>query len=160
MDEAHLDNALPTTDPTQNFNVAASAPARTRKEIIQLAIEAEERRLALQEGIEGQKPSPFTSSPPKEVEAKGAFTLRNAAKLLRQELIKLQLWMENQGWLYKKTPNGRYFSAPERVSDGHFHTSESLAGMDSTRKWSDQIMLTPKGLAHLGLALKNSGGAA
>ena len=143
---------------TQNFNTTALAPALTRKEIIQIAIDAEERRLALQEGIESQSPAPLTSARP--AGAKKAFTLRDAAKTLQQKPVDFQLWMEAQGWLYKKTPNGMYFSVPEKVSEGYFHTRESLAKLGGSRTWSDQIMLTPKGLDHLSLLLKNAGMAA
>ncbi|OGT89439.1 MAG: hypothetical protein A2514_16020 [Gammaproteobacteria bacterium RIFOXYD12_FULL_61_37] len=124
----------------------------SRKDLLQLAIDAEERRITLQKRVDDLR---LTAGLFDRLEAaEGAFTLQSAAKILQQGPSKFTARLQEKGWIGHRSISGPLHPAQDKIDEGFFHTRETLSKFDPAMRWTGKILLTPKGLANLGLLLK------
>lgn len=121
----------------------------SRIQLIQIAMEAEEERLLLEAKVEEQTPK--VEALERISEAEGAVTLTNAAKILQQQPRKFNDWLHSVGWIYRRLGRNQWTAYQHHIQTGRL-THKVNAYIDSETgesKISEQVMITPKGIAKL-----------
>lgn len=84
-------------------------------------------------------------------EAEGAVTLTNAAKILQQQPRKFNDWLHSVGWIYRRLGRNQWTAYQHHIQTGRL-THKVNAYIDNETgesKISEQVMITPKGIAKL-----------
>ena len=123
----------------------------SRMQLIQLAMEAEEEKLALEAKVEEQAPK--VEALERIAEAEGALTLTDAAKVLQQPPLKFNDWLHSKDWIYRRMGRSRnqWTAYQTRIKSGHLtHKIRYYPDPETGEsKVSEQVMVTPKGIAKL-----------
>jgi phage antirepressor YoqD-like protein len=85
----------------------------------------------------------------------GALCLTNAAKILQVGPKVLSLWMQEHGWIYRRTEGGDLVAYQKRIDQGlleHKVTRVEQGAKKETIR--EQVLITPKGLAALAVAFE------
>lgn len=129
---------------------AASAnPAQlSRLDLIRIAMEAEQERLALTSKVDEMKPD--VDAFHRLAKSDGSFCITDAAKALNQQPKRLFDYLKAKGWIYRRVGGKHWLGYQDKVQSGmlaHITTTISLA--DGTDRLKEQVVITPKGLARL-----------
>jgi prophage antirepressor-like protein len=91
--------------------------------------------------------------------ADGLLGIREAAKALGVQERRFTRWLVENDWCFRSHGAQRLLGYAERVKQGFLdHKVKTITGRDGEDKVVEQVMVTPKGLAHL--AKRFNGGAA
>jgi len=80
----------------------------------------------------------------------GSMCIRDAAKDLQMRPTDLTGWLSANKWIYKRTGKANWIAYQERIQSGHLeHKVHISTREDGTEKITEQVRVTPKGLAKL-----------
>lgn len=142
-------------DRWQELESAARAPAAhlSRVDILKLALDSEEKRLALEHQVSELAPKAaaldrFTAS-------EDAVTMTQAAKLLGVKRETLTNWMNANGWIYRQ--NGTWVPYRQHIENGRLqykeaHYTDEKTGQECLKPYCH---IFPKGLAKLAEVFAN-----
>lgn len=138
---------------------AVDLASMSRLELIKYAIAVEEKRLDAKRRVEELRPGAELLD--RIAAAEGAFSLHGTARILQQGPNNFCAWLHELGWITRRSPNGRYIASPEKVEAGLLRNgvlppkrkTQSQPEPDGGKK-HDRVIVTPKGLALLGLILR------
>lgn len=81
--------------------------------------------------------------------ADGSLCLRDAAKTLQINPSKLNARLQADGWIYRRPGKGAYTAYQSKIQQGLLVHKVTLIQMDEGDKITEQVRVTPKGLAAL-----------
>jgi phage antirepressor YoqD-like protein len=82
--------------------------------------------------------------------ATGALCPTDAAKALKIKPTDLFTYLRNHDWIYRRHGRGAYVGYQDRTRAGLLeHRVTTIRRPDGTEKLVEQVLITPKGLAHL-----------
>ncbi len=122
----------------------------TRLQLIELALIAEQERIALEDKVSVLEPK--AEALDRIAEAEGNMNITQAAKTLQMSPKRLFAWMSRNGWIYRR-PGGHEWVAyqPKIVSGYMEHKVVEIGRHDGdTPKIVTQAQVTPKGITKLG----------
>lgn len=124
-------------------------PSRlSRLQLIELALIAEQERIALEEKVQVLEPK--AAALERIAEAEGNMNITQAAKTLQMPPKRLFAWLSVNGWIYRR-PGGREWCAYQsRIVAGYMEHKVIEIGSAEEPKIATQAMVTPKGLTRLG----------
>lgn len=112
-----------------------------------------EKVLALESTVAEQGPK--VKALERLAEAEGAICITDAAKALQVQPQKLFAWMSERGWIYKRNGKKNWLAYQPRLQQGvlmHKISTDYLP--DGTERVRERVLVTPRGLARLGVLLE------
>ncbi|GGE68249.1 anti-repressor protein [Paenalcaligenes hominis] len=108
-----------------------------------------EKVIALETKVEEQAPK--VEALERISEAEGAVTLTNAAKILQQQPRKFNDWLHSIGWIYRRLGRNQWTAYQQHIQTGRLthKVNAYIDGETGESKISEQVMVTPKGIAKL-----------
>lgn len=80
----------------------------------------------------------------------GSLCVTNAAKALQIQPKVLFAWLSQNKWMYRRAGGGSWVAYQDRIQSGHLeHKVTEVTRQDGSGKISEQVRVTPKGLAKL-----------
>jgi phage antirepressor YoqD-like protein len=136
------------------------APAElSRLDLIQLALQAEQERVALVAHVD--ELTPKAEALDRLTVADGAMSITNAAKVLGVPPRRLFAWLSEHQWLYRRPGSATWTAYQSRLQVGYLVCRvTTIERGDGTDKVVEHVQVTPKGLAKLSQALAIEGTAA
>ena len=120
----------------------------SRMQLLQMAMEAEQERLALEGRVQAMKPDVDAFA--RIAGADGSLCITDAAKALQMAPKRLIEYMAQHGWIYRRHGGGNYLGYQSRVVSGDVtHKVTSVTMADGSERITEQVRVTPKGLANL-----------
>ena len=120
----------------------------SRMQLLQMAMEAEQERLALEGRVQAMKPDVDAFA--RIAGADGSLCITDAAKALQMAPKRLIEYMAQHGWIYRRHGGGNYLGYQARVVSGDVtHKVTSVTMADGSERITEQVRVTPKGLANL-----------
>lgn len=139
--------AQPVVDPIAVLN----DPAAMRG----LLLTYTEKVLALQAVVAEQQPK--VESFERLMGAKGTLCLRDAAKALSIQPIKLNRWMQEHKWIYRRTGHNTLTGYQDKIQAGLLHHKvaevRTLSDLGDEPRIVEQVRVTGKGLCKLAMLL-------
>lgn len=112
-----------------------------------------EKVLALQATVAEQQPK--VDSFERLMGARGSLCLRDAAKALQLQPLKLNQWLQQHKWIYRRVGNGGFLAYQDRLQSGYLthRTAELRSSYDLSDqpRVVEQVRVTAKGLCKLAL---------
>lgn len=136
-----LENQIARRDPMEVLN----DPSAMRG----LLLTYSEKVLELQDKVEEQAPK--VEAHDRIADSTGTLCLRDAAKALQMQPLKLNQWMNANGWIYRRPGKGSWIAYQDRIQSGHL-THKLTPYIDQNtgdNKVSEQVRVTGKGLTLL-----------
>ena len=122
--------------------------ALSKMDILKLAMESEEGRLAAVAQLAIAKPK--VAALDLIATADGMLNLQAAGKALQQKPNKFIQWMRENDWIYKRAGSTSNCARAEKFNAGYLTTkAHTVIKPDGTERLCEQVMVTPKGLAKL-----------
>ena len=121
----------------------------SRLQLLELAMQAEQERLALEHQVAEQAPQVAAL---KRISAgEGSQCITAAAKVLKVAPKKLFAWLQMNGWIYRRAGGKTFLGYQSRVNQGILEHRLNTIGSydDGTDFVAEQFLMTPKGMAHL-----------
>ncbi len=85
---------------------------------------------------------------------KGAMCITNTAKTLQRPPKEIFAWLEEHKWIYRRTSHSPFVAYQDKLQSGYLeHKVKEVKGRDGTPRVEESVLVTPKGLARLALAL-------
>lgn len=131
--------------PAQALNPATLS----RMQLIELAMQAEQERLALEHKVEALAPKAealdrFATF------AEGSMCITNAAKALQQQPKAFFRWLQEHEWIYRRAGGSGWIGYQSRIQVGYLeHKVTTVERGDGSEKVVEQVLVTAKGLAKL-----------
>jgi phage antirepressor YoqD-like protein len=127
----------------------------TTIQILQIAMQAEQERLVLEQVVAEQKP---------QVQAfqliagsDGSICFTDAAKALQQRPRDLTAWLSAHKWIYKRAGSDSWLGYQSRVQANLIeHKTLTVERSDGSSKVVTHARITPKGLSKLALVFKEA----
>ncbi len=134
----------------QELEKQKKQPAQlSRIEILQMALESEQKLLAANERIEALEPK--AKALQRIAIADGSLCLRDAAKSLQVRPKDLADWLQANGWIYKRAGVAHWLGYQVKIQTGLLeHKVTTVSRSDGSEKVVTQVRITPKGLSRLG----------
>lgn len=127
----------------------------SRLQLIEMAMQAEQERLALENKVEVLAPK--AEALDRIATADGSLCFTDAAKTLQMRLKDLIAWLSSHKWIYQR-PGTSWIGYQDKIQSGYVeHKTNTVERSDGTEKVVTQARITPKGLAKLAEAF--GGGA-
>lgn len=121
----------------------------SRLQLIELAMQAEQERLALEAKVGELAPKAEALDRISTADV-GSLCITNAAKALQVPPKKLFSWMQEHQWIYRRAGNSGWIAYQHRIQCGWLeHKVTTVERSDGTEKVVEQVLVTPKGLAKL-----------
>ncbi|ENU62483.1 phage antirepressor KilAC domain-containing protein [Acinetobacter lwoffii] len=138
----------------QNFDPMKSlADPRVLRDLL---LGYSERIVGLEEEVQEMKPS--VEAYDRIAKADGSLCLTDAAKALQMRPKDLIAKLSSGKWIYKRAGNSHWLGYQDKVQAGYLeHKITEVTRGDGTTKITEQVRITPKGLAKLA---KDQGGTA
>lgn len=138
----------------QNFDPMRSlADPRVLRDLL---LGYSERIVGLEEEVQEMKPS--VEAYDRIAKADGSLCLTDAAKALQMRPKDLIAKLSSGKWIYKRAGNSHWLGYQDKVQAGYLeHKITEVTRSDGTTKITEQVRVTPKGLAKLA---KDQGGTA
>lgn len=136
----------------------------SRLQLIELAMQAEQERLALEVKATALEAKVTEQAPKVEALdritiADGRLNLTNTAKNLDIQPHKLTKWMNENHWIYRRVGGGGWVAYQDKIQSGYLtHKIYVATREDGTEKTCEQVMVLPKGLAKLSMLVPVGGG--
>lgn len=128
-------------------NALPMNPAQmSRMQLLQLAMQAEEERIALEHKVD--ELSPRAAVADRLAVAEGRLCIREAAKALKMAERKLILWLLEHKWLYRDM-KGKLRGYADKTPRYIEHKITPIPTDEDAEKVSLQAMITPAGLTRL-----------
>ncbi|MCM1128995.1 MAG: phage antirepressor KilAC domain-containing protein [Alistipes senegalensis] len=130
----------------------AQSPALTpanlsRMQLIQLAMEAEQERQALENKVEEMRPDCEAFA--RIAVSEGSMSLTDAAKALQVQPKAFFAWLSANGWIYRRLGTN-WIAYQEKIQQGLLeHKVTIVQRDDGSEKSVHQVRVTPKGIAKL-----------
>jgi Rha family phage regulatory protein len=131
--------------PPQALNPATLS----RMQLIELAMQAEQERLALEHKVEKLAPKAealdrFATF------AEGSMCITNAAKALQQQPKAFFRWLQEHQWIFRRPGGSGWLAYQSRIQVGYLeHKVTTVERGDGSEKVVEQVLVTAKGLAKL-----------
>lgn len=131
--------------PPQALNPATLS----RMQLIELAMQAEQERLALEHKVEALAPKAqaldrFATF------AEGSMCISNAAKALQQQPKSFFRWLQEHQWIFRRPGGSGWLAYQSRIQVGYLeHKVTTVERGDGSEKVVEQVLVTAKGLAKL-----------
>ena len=128
----------------------------TRTDILRMALNLSEERDALKVQTVQQQAAIATLVPKAEAldrisNAEGLRCVSDAAKVLKMKPTELFDWMARRGWIYRRQGGSAWIAYQDRIDGGWLVNKVStLTRPGRPDRVIDRLLVTPKGLAHLG----------
>lgn len=121
----------------------------SRLQLIELAMQAEQERLALEAKVGELAPKAEALDRISTADV-GSLCITNAAKALQVPPKKLFSWMQEHQWIYRRAGTPGWIAYQHRIQCGWLeHKVTTVERSDGTEKVVEQVLVTPKGLAKL-----------
>lgn len=132
---------------------ATLVPANlSRLQLIELAMQAEQERLALESKVVALAPK--AEALDRIADAEGAMNLTLAAKNLQIQPRRLTAWLRENQWIYRRPGGAGNVAYQTRIQSGYLtHKVSTIERSDGSEKVVEQVLVTGKGLAKLSQAL-------
>ncbi len=133
--------------------------ALSRLDLLKLAMDSEEKRLALEHKVEALAPKAealdrFATF------AEGSMCITNAAKALQQQPKAFFRWLQEHEWIYRRAGGSGWIGYQSRIQVGYLeHKVTTVERGDGSEKVVEQVLVTAKGLAKLSEHLTMKGAA-
>ncbi len=119
----------------------------SRLQLIEMAMQAEQERLALENKVEVLAPK--AEALDRIATADGSLCFTDAAKTLQMRLKDLIAWLSSHKWIYQR-PGTSWIGYQDKIQSGYVeHKTNTVERSDGTEKVVTQARITPKGLAKL-----------
>lgn len=144
-------------DRWQELEQRASNPVATltRLDLLKLAIDSEEKRLALESEVKVLAPK--AAALDRIATASGSTCITNAAKDLQMAPRSLFAWLSAHRWIYRRAGGKGWIAYQDRIQSGHLEHKVALVDRaDGSEKAVEQVLVTPKGLTLLGRSIKTA----
>lgn len=133
---------------------AAAAPRPpaelSRLEILQIAMEAEQGRLAAEAKIAIMAPQVEALHRIALTPTDASMCITDAAKHLKVKPRSILPWLQSIQWVYKRAEDGRVVAYQDRMDRGYLeHKIVEYPGRDGTTRQAPQVRVTQKGLVKL-----------
>lgn len=131
----------------------------SRTEILRMALGLSEERDALRAQATQQQATIATLEPKAQAldrlsAADGLHCITDAAKVLRIPPSKLFSWLADHDWIYRRPNGGAWIAYQDRIDGGWLVNKVStICRPGRPDRVIDRLLVTPKGLAHLGQLL-------
>lgn len=131
--------------PPQALNPATLS----RMQLIELAMQAEQERLALEHKVEALAPKAqaldrFATF------AEGSMRISNAAKALQHQPKAFFRWLQEHQWIFRRPGGSGWLAYQSRIQVGYLeHKVTTVERGDGSEKVVEQVLVTAKGLAKL-----------
>ncbi len=123
--------------------------ALSRVDLLKLALDSEEKRLALEHKVETLAPKAealdrFATF------AEGSMCISNAAKALQQQPKAFFRWLQEHQWIFRRPGGSGWLAYQSRIQVGYLeHKVTTVERGDGSEKVVEQVLVTAKGLAKL-----------
>lgn len=128
----------------------------TRMDLIKIAHDAESERLVAVAQLQAQ--APIVEGFERIAGSEGSLCLRDAAKTLQVQPMKLIRWLQEIRWIYRRAGNAPLLGYQDKIQDGYLavklSTHVNSAGED---RLSEQVRVTGKGVTKLAKLISASG---
>ncbi len=134
----------------------AAKPSRTptRLEALQMALEAEQENQRLQAEVIELKPAADALA--RLSAAEGSLCITNAAKALSVKPKQLFNWLSRNRWIYRR-PGTHWIAYAARIEQGVLeHKVSTIITSDGEERITEQVRVTPKGMAVLSKRISGS----
>lgn len=121
----------------------------SRMQLIEMAMQAEQERLALEHKVEALAPKAealdrFSAF------AEGSMCISNAAKALQMQPKALFRWLQLNQWIFRRAGGSGWLAYQARIQVGYLeHKVTTVERGDGSEKVVEQVLVTAKGLAKL-----------
>lgn len=137
------------------FDALVSAPPQqidpaqlSRMQLIELAMQAEQERIALEEKV--VEMTPKVAALDRIATADGSLCLTDAAKQLQMRPKDLIAFMSGHHWIYKRAGCSAWIGYQDRIQTGLLeHKSHIVIDGNGAERIRDQVRVTAKGIARL-----------
>lgn len=134
----------------------ARAPATDLNDPAQLRallLSYSEQHVALQEKVQALLPAQEKLD--RIAQADGSFCITNAAKLLQMRPKDLFLWLQENGWIYKRPGSASFLGYHSKTATSLLeHRITTVLRADGSEKVTEQVRVTAKGLTKLAALVK------
>lgn len=137
-------------DRWQELENTASNPVAnlTCIDLIKLALESEEKRLALEE--KNKALTADSEALNRIAKAEGSLCITDSAKTLQIRPKNLFLWLRSNKWIYKRVGCAHDCAYQDKQIQGLLeHKVTTVLRTDGSEKITEQVRVTPKGLEKL-----------
>ncbi|MBV5311386.1 phage antirepressor KilAC domain-containing protein [Chromatium okenii] len=144
-------------DRWQELEAAAAAPAPvelSRMQLIELALSAEQERLALEQHVKviQAKADAFDRLV---TSTAGSVNLTNAAKSLQMRPRELSKRLNSMHWIYKRAGGNSWVAYQDRLEEGVLEQKITVIPKpDGTKEIREQVLVTAQGLGLLAKTIK------
>lgn len=152
-------------DRWQELEARVAPPAQnpanlSRLQLIELAMQAEQERLALEVKATALEEKVAEQAP--KVQAldriatysDGSFCVRDAAKNLQVQEKRLRQWLSEHNWIYRRPMGSGWLAYSDRLKAGLLEHKITTGNKGDGGEWTDtQVRVTAKGMAKLALLL-------
>ncbi|OAJ33247.1 phage antirepressor KilAC domain-containing protein [Piscirickettsia salmonis] len=127
----------------------------SRVDILKMALEAEEEKQRLHSEVKEMQPKVEAFA--RISESTGSLCITDAAKDLQIRPKELFVWLNNNRWIYRRTPKGSWIAYQDKVMHGLLeHKITVIKHVGSTEKTLDQVRITSKGLSKIAESFANN----
>lgn len=138
------------------YDAMVSAPPQTlnptalsRMQLIELAMQAEQERLALEHKV-GELAPKAEALDRFATFAEGSMCISNAAKALQMQPKVFFRWLQQHEWIFRRAGGSGWLAYQARIQVGYLeHKVTTVERGDGTEKVVEQVLVTAKGLAKL-----------
>lgn len=129
----------------------------SRLQLIEMAMQAEQERLALETKVEEMAPKVEVHD--RIADAEGSITIREAANTLRFPERKFVQWLLMNDWCYRRAGHKSLLAYAEKVKAGYLYLKQTPIQDVHTgeERLSEQVRITPLGLTVLARRLSREG---
>lgn len=136
------------------YDAMATAPPRTdptkltRLDLIQLAMDAEQERLALEHQVHELEPK--AAALERIADATGSMCITLAAKTLQIQPKRLFAWLKQHCWIYRRAGSAAWTAYQDKLqADLLEHKVTTISRAEGPDKVATQVLVTPRGLARI-----------
>lgn len=129
----------------------------SRLQLIEMAMQAEQERLALETKVEEMAPKVAVHD--RIADAEGSITIREAANTLRFPERKFVQWLLMNDWCYRRAGHKSLLAYADKVKAGYLYLKQTPIQDVHTgeERLSEQVRITPLGLTALARRLSREG---
>lgn len=125
----------------------------SRLQLIELAMQAEQERLALEHKVEALAPK-AEALDRIATHSAGSFCIRDAAKTLQIQEKRLRQFMFERHWIYRRPMNAGWLAYSDKLQAGLMEHKMIRGEKSDGSEWTDtQARVTAKGMAKLAVLL-------
>lgn len=147
-----FEEVLPSIRKTGSYNASQREP--TRLEMLQMALEAEQEKERLKAEVIELKPA--ADALERLSAAEGSLCVTNAAKALNIKPKQLFSWLDRNRWIYRR-PGSHWIAYSARIEQGVLeHKISTIITTDGEERITEQVRITPKGMAALSKQLNST----